>query len=118
MLTRGSGTLRLDRPSDPSRQPAFVLFMRGNDYDGEARGANVSMQLVAEQLSGELNAPVVDKTGLAGSYDFYVQAFAPENDYVDFAAIGAMHRLGLDLKKNSAPVRVIVIDSIQRPTPN
>jgi len=118
MLTRGRGKLRLDHPKDSGRQPAFVLFMRGDIFDGETRGANVSMPIVAGRLGADLNASVVDETGLTGSYDFYVEPFAPENNDARFAAIGAMHRLGLNLKRASDSVKVIVIDNVERPTPN
>jgi uncharacterized protein (TIGR03435 family) len=62
--------------------------------------------------------PVVDKTGIVGAYDFNVEPFSPENESADVAAVGAMHRLGLDLKRVKGPVRMVVIDNIQRPTPN
>jgi len=119
VLIKGSGPLKLKSPVDASRRPAFVMFMGdNNEYNGSTRGANVSMQQVAENLSFELNTPVIDNTGLSGSYDFSVEPFTSENDSPDVAAAGAMHRLGLKLKRVRGPVRVIVIDDIREPTPN
>lgn len=92
--------------------------MRGDVFDGEARAANVSMPDLVAELSFDLGVPVVDKTGLTGSYDFHVEPFAPDNKDAEFAAIGAMRRLGLKLQKAASTARVIVIDNIQKPTPN
>jgi len=92
--------------------------MRGTTFDGEARGANVSLSQVAEVLSSDLAVPVSDKTGLTGSYDFRVEPFAPENEDAIYAAKGAMHRLGLELTKTSGPISTIAVDDVQRPSPN
>lgn len=118
VLTRNDCPLKMQSPKDGSRKPAFVLFMRGDVFDGEARAANVSMPDLVAELSFDLGVPVVDKTGLTGSYDFHVEPFAPDNKDAEFAAIGAMRRLGLKLQKAASTARVIVIDNIQKPTPN
>ena len=64
ILTRGSKTLQLKDPQDKAREPIFVVFVRGDIADGEVRGANVSMNQVARELSANLGQPVLDQTGL------------------------------------------------------
>ena len=67
--------------------------------------------------------PVVDKTELSGYYEVTLKYFngPPEargvNDQPDvFTAV--REQLGLRLDPQKAPVRVLVIDSIQLPTPD
>ena len=69
-----------------------------------------------------IDRPVIDRSGLQGNYAFALK----------FAAVGAAsadpdrpelvtalrEQLGLKLEATRAPVEVIVIDSVERPTPN
>jgi uncharacterized protein (TIGR03435 family) len=88
----------------------------------------------ASQLSYALGRPVIDKTGLAGEYDFALQ-WAPEPGVEDrptpgpgeqpvshpdgpsiFTAI--REQLGLQIKSGRGPVQVIRIDDVQLPSAN
>jgi uncharacterized protein (TIGR03435 family) len=81
-------------------------------------------------LSGELNRPVLDKTGLTGSYDFtldYTPSGLPlpapsGNDASDSGpdlATAVQQQLGLRLVAGRAQIDVVVIDRIQKvPTGN
>ena len=81
-----------------------------------------------------LDRPVVDKTGIAGAFDFSLKwtpdesqfsrlglPFKPPADNVSappplFDAI--QEQLGLKLEPQRAPVDVLVIDHVERPSPN
>ena len=92
-------------------------------------GAGVSMSDLARNLAGPANRMVVDKTGLPGSWDFDL-TFAldqplpnipglppPPVDVVPlFTALE--EQLGLKLEPQTGPVEVLVIDHVERPTPN
>jgi uncharacterized protein (TIGR03435 family) len=78
----------------------------------ELEGKNVALSDLASSLSGVLRAPVVDKTGLRGRYDFTLR-YAPIN-----AILEGLDQLGLRLQKEKESVVVLVIDSVQRPTEN
>jgi uncharacterized protein (TIGR03435 family) len=66
--------------------------------------------------------PVVDRTGLKGSYDFTLKWRADSSTPSDsdepslFTAI--REQLGLRLVPSKAPVEVIVVDHIEHPSPN
>jgi uncharacterized protein (TIGR03435 family) len=85
------------------------------------------MAELAEQLSNMLDRPVIDKTGISGSFDFeleYSEAVTqpdrnpvPESGAADiFAAI--QEQLGLKLETSKAPINVLVVDKIEKPTEN
>jgi uncharacterized protein (TIGR03435 family) len=75
-------------------------------------------------LSFLLSAPVVDGTGLNGSYNFSLDFTNPQDPrprQVDsppdlFAAL--QEQLGLKLEAKKAPVPILVIDRIDRPSEN
>ena len=92
------------------------------------------MATFAEALSLRLDRKVVDRTGLAGYYDFDL-SFTP--DFGPTAAanlppgvvvaanpdLGSVYtmlqeHLGLKLESARGPVDVLVIDKIDRPTPD
>jgi bla regulator protein blaR1 len=81
-----------------------------------------------------LRQPVIDRTGLAGGYDFELK-FSPEglpgiptgppgspgppidaNSPTLFAALE--EQLGLRLASLRAPAKVVVVDSVSAPTPD
>jgi uncharacterized protein (TIGR03435 family) len=82
---------------------------------------------------GVWDRPVIDKTGLSGSYDVKLEwtsdaALARSPETAAPAAVSAAERpsiftalqeqLGLKLEPARGPVEVIVIDSVERPTPD
>ncbi len=82
----------------------------------------------AWQLSKQLGTPVVDKTGLNGTYNFEFQWAAPappnasENPAPESAeaassiATALDHQLGLKLVPQTQPMPIVVIDHIEKPT--
>ena len=94
-------------------------------------GNAVAMEQFARNLQGGVGRIVVDKTGLAGYYDFEV-TFTPEPGQlpptvpapaaVDPSApslFTAMQELlGLKLEPVREPIDVIVIDRVERPSPD
>jgi uncharacterized protein (TIGR03435 family) len=89
----------------------------------------VTMAVLANMLSAQfanLGRPVVDKTGLSGEFDFDLETtFAPLSanaGAADAAApsvfVALQEQLGLKLEPTRTPVKVLVVDSAQRPTEN
>jgi uncharacterized protein (TIGR03435 family) len=86
-----------------------------------AKGA--TMVKLADFLSGRLELPVVDKTGVDGAFDFTLN-WTPdpttENDRPDpnssapslFTAL--QEQLGLRLQKDKLPIQILVVDHVEK----
>jgi uncharacterized protein (TIGR03435 family) len=96
---------------------------------GLLMGTGVSMADLVRNLAGPAERMVVDRTGLTGLWDLelkYVPNQPPPDipglppSPVDGASLftALQEQLGLRLEPRSAPVEVLVIDSIERPSDN
>ena len=104
----------------PPRCPSAASRMNGLGH-WSLRGE--SMTFVARQLTGETSRPVFDRTGLDGPYDMdmtFASDAAIAAGQTDAPTLeGALReQLGLRLESARAPVEVILIDRVERPTEN
>jgi uncharacterized protein (TIGR03435 family) len=88
-----------------------------------ARATGVPMVRLADELGFRLQRFVVDQTGLTGSYDFFLHwnpdTETPAEDSTEPPLATALHeQLGLKLVPTKGPVKVLVIDSAEKPTEN
>ncbi|MFZ0629922.1 MAG: TIGR03435 family protein [Acidobacteriaceae bacterium] len=119
ILTRGRKPLQLKPPKDPAADPRAIVMMKGGDLaDGEAEGTNTTTDYLAIRLSRYLQLPVLNETGIAGSYDYYLPPDDPENHDLVAAVFDVVDRLGLKIKRGRGPVRTIVIDHVEPPSEN
>jgi uncharacterized protein (TIGR03435 family) len=87
--------------------------------------AKVSMEAFAEFLTSEAGRPVLDKTGLTGSYEMTLD-WAPDstpatNEAVTLPSLftALQEQLGLKLGSAKGPVEMLVVDNVDRaPTEN
>jgi uncharacterized protein (TIGR03435 family) len=117
------------RAKDPTPGHAVSLSAsRGVGLTGFV-GQAATMDLLTYYLQMFARAPVVDKTGLAGTYDFTLSAAPEPNPNVPapsdppisdapslFPAV--QQQLGLKLVAGKVPVEYLVVDHIERPTAN
>jgi uncharacterized protein (TIGR03435 family) len=89
---------------------------------GRITGHSMDMSTLAGLLSGSLGSIVVDQTGLTGKYDLTLtwtpddQRGLPDSGPSIFTAL--QEGLGLRLESTRAPVPVLVIDQIEKPSAN
>jgi len=80
-----------------------------------------SVAAMLSQIAGRI---VVDKTELQGQYDFELKWVDSSTVSADPLANGGsiftavQEQLGLRLQADKAPIQVVVIDSVERPTPD
>ena len=83
------------------------------------RDTAVPMSRITLGLSTFARRMVVDETGLSGLFDMELRV--PQDDQLSSAAsvfTAVQEQLGLKLEARRADIRVLVIDRIERPTPN
>jgi uncharacterized protein (TIGR03435 family) len=117
-------------PAKPATRPCGLLMM----HPRQLSGAAVPIVVLAEQFSLRLGRTVMDMTGLQGNYDIDLQWTADEGafpflegssdpvpppDPQGQTILSALkEQLGLKIESRKAPVDVIVIDHVDRPTAN
>jgi uncharacterized protein (TIGR03435 family) len=101
------------------------LNLKGH-FSITANGSTLST--FAQLLTGGLDRPVIDRTGIAGVYDLHFESskentlyenarFQPDDDPPSvFTAIEA--QLGLKLEPMKGPVEVLIIESAEKPSEN
>jgi bla regulator protein blaR1 len=93
---------------------------------------NATMKQIADSLpsEGRLGRPVVDQTGLTGRFDFTLQWTPESNGPTQSGADAPLDsqgttflealkdQLGMKLKSTKAPLEVLVVDHVERPSEN
>jgi uncharacterized protein (TIGR03435 family) len=113
-------------PPEPELTADGVLVCASMPFGEVFRSGGLSMEDFAAFLRGRLGRIVRDRTGLEGYYEFElrhddrplsVSLDAEPSNFPDlFTALRA--QLGLTLESRTAPVEVLVVDHIERPSPN
>ena len=94
----------------------------GGEKGNHMEAKRTTMEKLAQQLSHSAGRPVVDKTGLAGTYVFMLDWFpgltsSPDLNVPDvFTAL--REQLGLKLEAATAPIEKLVIDQAEKPSDN
>lgn len=110
------------KDSAPDTIASFSTGVNGrNQYMKATKG---TMGDLADGLQIYADRPVVDKTGLTGTYDYRMEATPgfrinnnPElSDMSVFTAV--QEQLGLKLESQKASVEILVVDHMEKPTEN
>lgn len=132
-LSVAKGGPKVKTSAGPGADRPQGIWNRGR---GEMVATNIPVSTLVDVLSQRLGATVIDKTGLAGKYDFTL-SFMPEPTQADLALFGPppeanppadgslpsvftalQEQLGLRLESARGPVDVLVIDRAERPDAN
>ncbi len=109
-------------PSKDKAEFPWAGGIGGGLPDGDGlRGTNISMSEFAGRLSYWLERPVIDETGLKGSFDFeFHSGDEDSNSSVELTSsiLSSVKGIGLNLRPATGPVESIVIDHVERPSEN
>jgi uncharacterized protein (TIGR03435 family) len=101
------------------------LGMRGGSKGIELTSTGSSISLLVSQISNHngVDRIVVDRTGLTGNYDYKLTwgaglAAAPNDSDAVTIFTALQEQLGLRLEPQSAPIELLVVDHIERPSDN
>jgi uncharacterized protein (TIGR03435 family) len=106
----------------PAAPPPADVQAHGSQHGLEFVGSNAPMRAITGALSSMVEAPVVDKTGLTGTYNYSLQfgrdwsAHDPDSWPSIFTAV--QEQLGLKLEAVHESVPNLVVDHITKPTEN
>jgi bla regulator protein BlaR1 len=126
-----NGPIARDNTVFPPVCDVYMMTMNPNTMS-KSGSRNTTMALLAGALSGlgRLDRPVVDQTGLDGRFDFSIE-WAPESDRTPLPNSDAQadlqgptffealrEQLGLKLQSTKAPLQILVVDYVERPSEN
>jgi uncharacterized protein (TIGR03435 family) len=100
-------------PLQPQTCDTLLVANQGYRLAGRA----VELSELARTLTPYFDAPVLDRTGLPGQYDFEL-TFVRDPQATDGVPLATALReqLGLRVERQQAPMDVVVIESAERPT--
>jgi uncharacterized protein (TIGR03435 family) len=112
--------------SDDRLSPGSSMTTLNSNGLRVLNGRAIQMQLLTRIIVGDIgDRPIIDHTGFTGYFDITDLIWAPLGDASapnepDAASLtGALkEKLGLRVVPAKDPIEVLVIDSIERPTPN
>jgi uncharacterized protein (TIGR03435 family) len=86
-------------------------------------GKDVTTDQLASSISAQLKGPVRNMTGLTGKYDYNVAFARDDSNAADITSAprfddALQSELGLKLEPTKEPAEVVVVDHIEKPTPN
>jgi len=117
-LVRTRKPLKLTPAKDPDAFPWTGSPRNGMIRGDGVAGQNISMPLFAVRLSSYMERPVIDHTGLKGSFDFSFRYEGEPDRDVASSILRSVESLGLKLKSGKGPVETIVIDRVEKLTAN
>jgi uncharacterized protein (TIGR03435 family) len=128
LMTKAPGGVPVQAPQLPNGRPACGVRRDGT---GRLTAGGTTMLMFATQiLTGLTDRLVIDRTGLAGAYDFDMEhqlegrGGPPPSDSATAVAdrpsifTALEEQLGLKLQATRAPLDVLVIDRVTPPTEN
>lgn len=110
--------------SDPPCNPKEWQGLH-NDGHGHIEGRGATLAMLANMLAAQTEIGgrmVVDDTGLAGKFNFDLQWTSSDANGADnsgaslFTAL--QEQLGLKLDTKKLPIKVLIVDHVEKPTPN
>jgi uncharacterized protein (TIGR03435 family) len=123
VLLINRGGPKLSKAADPHMRETAALAVDTKQETYRLTGHNLSLAGLVSKLEHgagpdsryALGKPVADKTGLSGTYDFVLSW----SDSTGPSLVTALQeQLGLRVQPQKVQVQTLVIDQIDRPTPN
>jgi len=123
LVTAKGGATLMKAPERPMKNSIAVggisswIGLLGNGTQ-QLTGRGASMDELAIVLTKRMNAPVVNRTGIPGEFDYKV-LFSDGVSSSDAPVLTtAIHELGLNIEKTTGSFDVLVIDSVSKPAGN
>lgn len=123
---QGSMPVSVEEKKEFGDGPVSPLFQRCDAQGCEFIAHGFPMDQLVRTLTGQLRRPVIDKTGLTGNYDFVLKykgardADRPADDMNPTPPMdrAIQEQLGLKVEAAKGPVKMLVIDHVEKPSEN
>ena len=109
------GGAKLQEPASPSADSDLRVI---HVQPGRIVGREVPVQTLANLLSGQLDHPVLDETGLRGHYQIAFEWEADPSSPMPALSQALQDQLGLKLELERVPREFLVIDHVETPSDN
>jgi uncharacterized protein (TIGR03435 family) len=115
------------KPSSPDADPTVRISCTPNCSSNYVLTMpKGTMEDLSHNLAGAGDRPVVDQTGLTGTFDIkltykpaYIKSSSPEPDLNDISIFTAVQdQLGLKLEPRKAMIDTLVVDHVEKPSEN
>jgi|HubBroStandDraft_1064217.scaffolds.fasta_scaffold13734_2 uncharacterized protein (TIGR03435 family) len=121
LLEKSGKPIKLSPAKDRSTGDNAIMapgYWEVGYVDGQFKIFNTSMPQFAQFASRMvLRRPVVDCTGLTGSYDYFSPVHREQSDFEN-SFMELIPELGLKLVRSRGPVETLIIDHAEMPSPN
>ena len=118
LLVKSGKPLNLQPTKNKDDYPWAGVGAGGSDGYG-VDGINATMALLAERISPTLGRPVIDLTAIEGSFSFHFRYPGDEpSPDIGSVILTSVQGLGLKLEPGHAPVKILVLDGVERPSAN
>jgi len=106
------------QPVDPGSGAS--TSSNNDEKGGKLEAFRVTMERLADWISTRMDRPVIDATGISGTYDlklnFSRESDKNENDTPRYPIVplALQEQLGLRLEKANSPIKILVVDSAEK----
>jgi uncharacterized protein (TIGR03435 family) len=122
----GSIPLTPEEQKNFGDNPVRPLYQKNDEHGYDFVAHACPMEMLVGMLTAQFGRPVIDKTGLTGKYDFvvkYKDRWDRDRKADDMDPTPPLDRaledeLGLKLEAAKGPVKVLVIDHVEKPSEN
>ena len=116
-VDRDDPKMALAKNDGNAENGAWSILHEGNTV--EMKGDHATMLQLCDHLQRLLHTSVLDRTGLAGKYNFTFRFVKDEDPEDNTAVVDAIKHIGLKLERYKGPVEFLQIDRISKtPTEN
>jgi uncharacterized protein (TIGR03435 family) len=93
----------------------------GDEMGGQLKATKTTMERMAQWLSRQVDRPVIDMTGIPGSFDFELKysrdnakAESDNTPHYPIVPLAIQEQLGLRLEKRTAPIEILIVDRAEK----
>ena len=107
--------LKVKRPNAQGLKPAAGSKSSSESIMGEDINFNQPLSSLAGQIEPDFQIPIIDQTGLSGSFDFDLKWKQPDwqNPNVEGLKKALLDQFGLELVPTNMPIEMLVVEKVK-----